>query len=73
MFWWPRRENDSSGRLQHAAHLADGDLWTRREHMAELTDHDVEAAVRIGEVLGITLLPLDLRLPCDSAILASFQ
>src|SRR4029079_9984398 len=39
----PSRERDDTAALQHAQHLADRDVRTWREHVAELTYDEVEA------------------------------
>ena len=71
MLRWPGDERDPSGRLQYAAHLGDSDLRTRREHVAELTDHDVEGGLGVRECLGVTFLPRDLWMPRNPGIFTS--
>src|SRR3954454_22949632 len=44
----PGGEGDGAAGLQHAQHLADGDLGTRREHVAELAEHHVELVCRLS-------------------------
>jgi hypothetical protein len=42
-------------------HLADGDLGTRREHVAELAEHHVELVVAIGQAFGVALGEVDIE------------
>ena len=66
----PGRKRNTPRRLEHAAHLRDGELGPRREHVPELTDDDVERRVGKGKTFGVAFDPLDVRQPRDACVLS---
>ena len=66
---WPGRKRDPSAALEHSQHLLVDHCGTRREHVAELAEHDVERSVRIRQGLSIAFNELD-STPADAGILA---
>ncbi len=65
----PCRERERAARPQHAQHLGDRDLGTRREHVAVLAEHDVELVVVERQLLGVSFVKVDRDLG-DRRILA---
>lgn len=68
----PRRKRDAPRRFENAPHLGDGALGLRREHVPELTQHDVERPVGKRKMLDVALDPLDVGHPGDARVLGCF-
>jgi len=65
----PRRERDRAAWLQHAEHLRNGYVRSRRKHVTVLAQDDVEGGVGEGKRFDITFVPLDLD-AADSCVLS---
>jgi hypothetical protein len=68
----PRRKGDYSPRFDHAQHLGNGDIGSRREHVAKLAHDDVECARIERQVFDVAFVPVDVD-SRDTRVLARFR